>query len=148
MVSVTENILIDRPADEVFAFIGNYENDSKWRAGVFEMRHDPPGEAQVGIKTREVMRFMGRNTVNYAEVVEYEVGHKTAFRTTAGPISASGYRLIGREGKQTRFTYHAQSELSGLYKLLSPLIEWAFRRRVQTDLDRLKEILETNKEKE
>ena len=145
MVSVTENILIDRPTEEVFAFIGNYENDPKWRAGVFEMRHDPPGEAQVGTKTREVMRFMGRRTVNCAEVVEYEVGHKTAFSTIAGPISASGYRLTEREGKPTRFTYHAHSELSGLYQLLSPLIVWAFRRRVQTDLARLKTLLETNK---
>jgi hypothetical protein len=44
MVSVTENIFIDRPADEVIAFIGNYENDPRWRAGVFEVRHAPrPG---------------------------------------------------------------------------------------------------------
>lgn len=99
----------------------------------------------MGTKTREVMRFMGQNTVNYAEVVEYEVGHKTAFETTAGPISASGYRLVEREGQQARLTYQAQSELSGLYKLLSPLIVLIFRRRVQTDLARLKQKLETKK---
>ena len=145
MVSVTEHILIDNPADEVFAFIGNYENDPKWRAGVFEMQHDPPGEAQVGTITREVMRFMGQKTVNYAEVVEYEFGHKTAFETTTGPISATGYRLVEREGQQSRFTYQAQSELSGTYRLLSPIIVWIFRRRVQKDLKRLKQILEVNK---
>jgi hypothetical protein len=91
------------------------------------------------------MRFMGQDTVNYAEVVEYEVGHKTAFKTTAGPLSAWDYRLVESEGDGTRFTYATQAELSGLYKLLSPLVVWAFRRRVKGDLARLKEILETGK---
>ncbi len=144
MISVTESIVIDCPTDEVFAFIGNYENDPTWRAGVFEMQHDPPGEAHLGMKTREVMRFMGQNTVNWAEVVEYEVGHKTAFRTTAGPLSAWGYRLVEPAGEHTRFTYHAQAEFSGFYKLLSPLIAWMFRRRVEIDLEKLKEVLEAN----
>jgi hypothetical protein len=149
MVSVTESILMDCPADEVFAFIGNYEHDPQWRAGVFEMQHDPPGKARVGTKTHEVMRFMGQKMVNHAVVVEYEMGHKTAFRTISSALSASGYRLVEQQGQQTRFTYHAQSELSGLYKWLSPFIVWTFRRRVKRDLKRLKEIVEsTGKEGE
>jgi uncharacterized membrane protein len=35
-ISVTESILIGRPADEVFAYVANYENNPKRRAGVWK----------------------------------------------------------------------------------------------------------------
>ena len=143
MVTISDSIVINRPPGEVFAFAGNYENDPQWRAGVSEMRHDPPGQAQVGTKTYEVMRFMGRNAITFAEVVEYEIGSKAAFRTTSGAFSASGYRLVEAEGMGTRFTYHAEAKLSGLLALLAPLLVGSFRRRLRADLERLKGILDT-----
>ena len=142
MVAITESVLIDRSARDVFAYVSNSENDPDWRSSVTEMRHDPPGETHVGMRTHEVMRLMGKDIVNDAEIVEYEAGHKTAFRTTSGPLAASGYRLVEDAGDQTLFTYHVQADLGGLYELLSALIAWSFRRRVQADLRRLKELLD------
>ena len=125
MVIITASTLIDRAPDEVFNFVGNYENDPLWRDGVFEMQHEPSGHAQVGTKTREVMRFLGRDAVTYAEVVEYDMGHKTAFKTTSGAFSAQGYRLVEPEQEQTHFTYYAQAEVHGLLRLLDlALFRW------------------------
>ena len=96
------------------------------------------------MKTHEVMRFMGRETVNVAEIVEYEPGRKTTFKTIAGPLSATGDRLVESEGAGARLTYQAEAELIVWFRLLSPLIERSFRRRLRGDLERVKELLEAN----
>ena len=46
----------------------------------------------IGVRTHEVMRFMGRDMATESEVVEYEPGRKIAFRTISGAHSA---RAIG-----------------------------------------------------
>ena len=143
MVTVTGTVLIDRPSRDVFAIVGNYENDPKWRSGVSEMRHDPPGEVRIGMVPHEVIRFMGRTMEIDAEVVEYEPGRKTAFQTVSGDLSAEGFRLVEEEGALTRFTYHSNVELGAAYRSLTPLIRWVFKRRVAKDLQKVKAILET-----
>lgn len=143
MVTVTGTVLIDRPSRDVFAIVGNYENDPRWRTGVSEMRHDPPGEVRVGMVTHEVIRFMGRTMEIDAEIVEYEPGRKTAFRTVSDVLSAEGFRLVEEEGTLTRFTYHSDVELDAAYRPFTPLIRWVFKRRVARDLQKVKAILET-----
>jgi carbon monoxide dehydrogenase subunit G len=142
MVTVSGTVQIDRPGEHVFAFASDYENDPEWRSGVLEMRRDPPGEMRIGVRTHEVMRFMGRTLVTEAEVVEYEPGHKIVFRTVSGALSAQGYRLVEAEGTGTRFTYHADAKLDSMYRPFAALIVWAFNRRVARDLAPLKAILE------
>ncbi len=142
MTSVSGTVLIDRPRDDVFAYVSDYENDPHWRSGVSGMLHDPPGRVSIGARTREVMRFMGRDMATEAEIVEYEPGCKIAFRTVSGPLSAHGYRLVEDAGTGTKFTYHADADLTAVYRPFTVPIKWAFSRRVRADLTRLKEILE------
>lgn len=142
MASVSGTVLIDRPRDDVFAYVSDYENDPQWRSGVSEMRHEPPGQVSIGVRTHEVMRFMGRDMATEAEVVEYEPGRRIGFRTISGALSAHGYRLVEDAGTGTRLTYHADAELTAAYRPFTALIKWAFSRRVGADLTRLKAILE------
>jgi hypothetical protein len=142
VASITESITIQRSPDEVFAFVSNYENDPSWRAGVAEMRQDPPGPVRGGARTREVIRFMGRDLVTTATVTVEQPGRRVAFRSDSGPIPARGYREVAGRGEETTFTYHLTAELSGLYQLLEPMIVRDFRRRVASDLARIKGLLE------
>lgn len=109
-VSTNSSILISRATTEVFAYVADYVKDPTWRSGVSEMRHDPPGEVHLGMKTHERLTFAGVRTVNVAEIVEFEPGRKTAFRTIAGPLSASGYCLF--EPDETRQSAGAPSPAS------------------------------------
>ena len=142
MASVSSTVLIDRPKDDVFAYVSDYENDPQWRSGVSEMRLDPPGEVSIGVRTHEVMRFMGRDMATEAEVVGYEPGRKVAFRTISGALSAHGYRLVEDAGTGTKLTYHADADLTVAYRPFTALIKRVFSRRVGADLARLKAILE------
>ncbi len=143
MVSITHSIAITRPPSDVWAFISNYENDPLWRAGVTDMRQTPRPPSQVGTATEEVMQFWGRGVVTHAEVTAYENGQRIAFRSTSGPVPASGYRLVEHHDDQTIFTYRLDLEPRGWYRMLAPMLAQNLRRSVPHDLDRLKVILET-----
>lgn len=80
--------------------------------GVSEMLHGPPGEIHVGTKTQERMTFAGIRMINVAEIVEFEPGRRTAFKTIGGPLVATGRRLVEPVIDGTHFTYAAEVELA------------------------------------
>ncbi len=141
-ISINSSILIRRTAAEVFAYVSDYARDPTWRTGVSEMLHEPPGQIHPGAKTHERMTFAGMRMTNVAEIVEFEPGRKTAFRTIGGPLEATGYRLVEPDAAGARFTYAAEVELRGPVALLAPFLQWHLRRTIRRDLERLKQILE------
>lgn len=141
MASITSSIVIARPVAEVFAFIADYANDARWRAGV-QMESTPPGPARVGTTTREVVRFMGNDTVTLAEVVTCVPDRRIEFRSTDGTYPVTGYRAVAPVDGGTEFTYALTIELSGLYKTMSAILVPIFRQQIGGDLRRLKQQLE------
>ena len=139
---VTESVVIERPVAEVFTFAGAYKNDPRWRAGVLEMRQDPPDSPGVGTMTREVMRVFGRRQVTVAKVVEYEPDARTAFESVESSMPVRGYRAFEAVDGGTRFTYELSAELSPLYSLLATILGPILRRQVAGDLQKLKALLE------
>jgi hypothetical protein len=55
-VRVVGSVEIDRPAREVWAYVADYGNDTRWRAGVSQLRPSRPGPAQAGVTTHEALR--------------------------------------------------------------------------------------------
>ncbi len=147
-VAVDSSILIRRATAEAFAYVSDYTRDPTWRTGVSEMRHDPPGTIHLGSKTHERMTFARLRMVNVAEIVAFEPGRKTAFRTVGGPLVATGHRLVEAHADGARFTYAAEVELRGPVALLAPLLQWRLRRTVRRDLMRLKRIVEAARQVE
>ena len=139
---VTESVVIERPVAEVFTFAGTYENDPRWRAGVLEMRQDPPGSPSIGTMTREVMRVFGRRQVTVAKIVEYEPNEMAAFESVEGPVPVRGYRAFEATDGGTRFTYELSAEPRPLYRLIAPILVAGLRRQVSGDLQKLKALLE------
>ncbi len=141
-VEVKVSTIIAQPAEGIFDFVADYENDPNWRAGVTSMRHDPPGPVHVGMHTHEVMRFFGRAIRVEAEIVSVDPGRSVSFRSVAGPLQAEGVRRVEPQRSGTLVTYEAMANLTGVLSLLAPLVVRSFRKRAQGDLDRLRELLE------
>ncbi len=142
IVSVDGSILIRRASPEVFAYVSDYTRDPTWRTGVSEMLHDPPGQIHLGARTHERLTFAGLRMTNVAQIVEFEPGRTTAFRTIGGSLVASGYRLVETAADGAHVTYAAEVELHGPIAIAAPLLEWYLGRTVRRDLERLKHILE------
>lgn len=142
---VTESIVIDRPAEEVFAFFDDRANDSQWMATVVESEWAHPGQqTQLGRQGRMVMDAMGRREFEDV-VIEYEPGRHVAHRSISDSMVVYSSCTAEPVESGTRATVVTEPERlpGGLFGLLiSPLVARNIRRNLQSDLARLKELLE------
>ena len=142
-MQLERTITIDRPAQEVFAVLADYSRDTAWRAGVREMTADPPGPAQVGTRTHEVLRFLGSTYVTDAAVTAYEPGAALAFHGRGSGGEVSGLRAVEPAGERTRVRWRIEVRMPALKRLGIPIMAPLMARRLDGDLRRLRGMLES-----
>jgi len=142
VLRIAEGVTIGRPAGDVFALAGDYENDPLWRSGVIEMRYETPDGPRAGARTREVMRILGGRTTTVAEIVLFERDRRTAFESRGGPFPVWGSRTFEPVVGGTRLTYELSMRPESPWTLLSPVLTSMLRRRAARDLRKLKALLE------
>jgi uncharacterized membrane protein len=140
MPEATNTITITRPVDEVFAFLADAENDKRWRHGVIEITRT--AGTGVGTTYRQVVSGPGGRRVDADfEITEFASGRRIAFKTTTGPVRPTGsYDLKDHDG-HTEVTFRLAADLSGLKKLMAPMVSKAMSAEVAALAD-LKQILE------
>lgn len=95
MRTITSSIIVERPIDEVFAFVTDARNNPLWQAasGLKEIRQEPASPVGVGARITEVRDVMGQRTENSSEVTEYEPHSRYARSQigSSGPITRGEY---------------------------------------------------------
>jgi uncharacterized membrane protein len=133
MTRVQREVQIDRPAEEVFAFLADGSNNPSWQPRVIEtIQVDTP--LGVGTRFHQTVRHpLGfRVSADYVLTV-YEPGHELALRTTSGgPIRPTQhYHLTADTTTSTTvrscLEYRPEGLARGaypLFALLRPLFSW------------------------
>jgi carbon monoxide dehydrogenase subunit G len=137
-------ILINRPAEDVFAFLNNAENHTKFVPGMIEFRKMSPGPlGQVGASVRGIRRFLGRRMELPYEITEYEPGNRLGMKGQIGPVKfRDGYVLEGM-GTSTRVRFWLEPALTGLMRLAKPFVVLLGKAHAIETLTNLKKALET-----
>ncbi len=68
MPTIEHSVVIDRPVADVFAFLADFENRSKFESDVVEAERTTDGDIGVGATFREVRKVMGWRTVTVHEI--------------------------------------------------------------------------------
>ncbi len=141
MPRATRSITIDRPVEEVFAFVADGEQCPKWRPGVLDIRR-VSGEG-VGTRYAQGVRGpMGRRIAADYEITGWEPNRRIEFRTTAGPVRPHGLYDLEATDAGTRLTFSLDAELGGLRKLfMGGMVQRTMESEVAA-LDAVKRILE------
>jgi uncharacterized membrane protein len=140
---VEENIEIDRPVEEVFAYVANPENLPEWSGPAIEVK-DVPGPLKEGDTFIVVAKFLSRRFETPYGRISYEPNRRYTDRATGGPVPDQDWTYTFEEvaGDTTRVTRAVEGEPGGFFKLAGPLIERALKRQVRADLETLKDLLE------
>jgi len=137
MPKAQRTIVIDRPADEVFAFFTDSGNDLRWRPHVKEIAAQGP--AGIGSTIHQVLIGPGgRDIPADMEVVAYEPSRRYAFQVTAGPARPAGEFVFNPTGSGTEVRFSLTAALSGIKKL-------ALSKPVQRSMDGQMAALDTAK---
>jgi len=143
MIRVETKVEINRPSEEVFAFISNFENNPKWQSGQLEARFTSEGPLGVGSTYDQVAKFLGRRIVSTFEVLEYESNRKVKASSTSGSFPITFTRLVKPIDGGTEVQAIIEGDATGFFKLAQPLLGRMVQRSVDSDYKNLKRIMES-----
>ena len=144
MIKLAQSVTVNRPVAEVWKFISNFENTTRWSRGVLEARQTSDGPIGVGSTLQTVVKAFGRRRTADYLVTEYEPNRAFAFEVTSGPMTSRARYSVEPAGAGTQLTASGEVDAVGVYKLLAPILVRTLKRHSEDDLANLKRILEAS----
>jgi carbon monoxide dehydrogenase subunit G len=144
MVKLEISTVINRPVEEVFAFLSIPENDPKWISSSNDVKKTSEGPIGVGATFRTVVRFLGRRIEGESEFTEYEPKRRYATKSKSGPFPVENQSTFERVDGGTRITFTTVAETGGFFKLAEPLLVSMVKRQFEADFANLKDLMETH----
>ncbi len=142
MVRFETTVTIDRPVQEVFAFVRDPETVPQWQAGVVAVETEQQGPLQAGSKLTETRRFLGRELRSTLQITALDENRTLNLKVLEGPIPFSVNQDFEDQGGSTKVTVVGEGEPGGLFKLAEPIVGKAAERQLKADFETLKDLLE------
>jgi carbon monoxide dehydrogenase subunit G len=142
MATFEINLVINRPIEEVFAFISNPENQPRWRATTLEMSRTSSEPLGVGSVFKGRFTFLGRPFEGNLEIIAREPHRSYTARMVGGPFPLEARYTLEPAESGTRLTLVIEGEPGGFFKLAEPLVVSLAKRSYESDLHNLKDMLE------
>ncbi len=142
METFQNTVTIIRPADEVFAFLADFQNIPSWNYAIEQTTKTSPGPAGVGTTYRQT-RTLPRRSQEDFEVTVFEPPSRLAIHGQFGPFHATTSYQLEPTASGTRLTNTVELEpSSALLRLISPLAAPRVKTAVARNLNSLKQLLE------
>jgi carbon monoxide dehydrogenase subunit G len=138
---------VNRPIDEVFAFLADGENDAKFSPRVQEITKATDGPPGVGTVFKSVVKDAGATTKRVFELTEFEQPTKIRWAErspNAITVPDGGYDLEAAGDGATRVTIFNEFEGHGFGKLILPLAARAARKQADGLAGRIKAAIEAS----
>ena len=139
MINFENTVTIRRPVEEVFAFVGNFENLPKWNYYVMDVQQVSQGSVGEGAVYHQVRQTDQQDF----RVTEYKPNRQIAVETTSNSQPRFQRRFVFEPTEQG-------TKIIDTWKLdagANPLVQWLGSLRVKAavaeNLDKLRELLET-----
>src|SRR5436190_9141578 len=129
MLDVEASVVIDRPVDEVFAYVADMTNNPAWEGNFLSAERTTEGPIGIGTVFTCELKVPGRRVTSRIELTGFEPGRRIAFRGDQ-PASARPVGSITFEpaGGGTRVTTLPRPELGGVFRVMEPLMAGYVRR--------------------
>ena len=136
---------IDRPVDEVFAFLADGQNDPKFSPRVLEIKKTTEGPTAVGTVYASTVKDAGMKTNRQFKITEFEAPTKirwTEISKNLVTASDGGYDLEATADGKTKLRVYNVLEGHGLGKLIAGLALGAARKDADAFANRIKAAVE------
>ena len=137
---------IDRPVEEVFAFLADGENDPKFSPRVIEIAKATDGPPGVGTVYASTVKDAGMKTTREFRLTEFDPPTRIRWTEVSKNLVTApegGYDLAP-DGDGTRLTVHNELEGHGIGKLLAPLAVRAAQKDADAFAERIKRAIESS----
>lgn len=120
---------IDRPVEEVWERLVDWDEAARWMSGVEGLRAQGP--TAVGT----ALVFTSRGKQRSSQIAAMDPGRSITLRSTQGGVTADYVYACAPHGDGTRVSLVADCRMSGPVRLLGPVIRSAIRKADGGQLD-------------
>jgi carbon monoxide dehydrogenase subunit G len=142
MINFEISTLVDRPIEDVFAFLSNPLNTPKWQTMVKSIEQVVPGAVGIGAKFNAHAEVMGHTMEGLMEVTTYEPPTRFGFTNKAGPMEMAVAFALKPVGTGTKITLNIQGNPGGIFKLAEGPMTHQIKAQMEANLAKLKSVLE------
>ena len=141
---IRHGIVIDRPAEEVFAYLDQLDRHGEWQDSLLSAKVETEGPTRVGTRVVERRKVPGGARDIPYEITVHEPPRKASFRGTAGPVRPVGTVTVDPVGESSsRMSLELELEGHGIGKLFAPLARRQAAKEVPASHEKLKQLLES-----
>ena len=137
-------ITIERPVDEVLAYVTVVENTTQWTESTVEAVQTSEGPIGAGSTCRIVSQAMGKRFTHEFEVTDFQPAKRYAVQSTDGPFPINMTYTVEVVEEGTRMHIVSETDLGGLMSIAGALISGAAQKQMETDHRNLKRVLESS----
>ena len=111
------SVVINRPAEDVFHFIGErfFENYPRWSLEVQELKQITPGSVRVGTRARQVRVDQGHRSESIFAVTIFQPGQRICFEGVSNPYRCDYELKPTNPEPSTRVTFTFELQKLELY---------------------------------
>ena len=141
MIQHEVSIHLNRPVEQVFAFLIDPNNLRTWQSNLIETEQLTEQPLRVGTRFREVRQMGPRQAEIQGEITDFELNKRFATKTLTQPEVTVSYSFEP-VNRGTQLNYRFVMQTSGVMRLLEPLIAGSIKKDSKSDFERLKRVLE------
>ena len=142
MLQAQNEVSIRRTPDDVYAFLADGLNNTKWRAGVQAIALKSGAAGAVGaVYSQTLTGPGGRPIAGDYTITEAVPGELLRFQVVAGPARPTGEYRLRPDGGVTALQFSLELAPKGFMKLMGPMVAKTMEKEV-AQLQALKEVLE------
>lgn len=138
---VEQSVIVGRSVDDVFALVGNPDNDTQWGSLIVESQQISPGPVGKGTVFQQTATFLGGRLKTTVEITEFEPGKRVSYRATE-PVALEHVRTFEAMPEGTRLTFVTDINPGGALRVPGMLLQRMASRQMEADLDGIKTLME------
>lgn len=138
------SIDIDKPLNQVFAFIGQgfFENYPKWAADLVDFKPLDGEQVFVGARAKQIRKDSGEQVESVFAITDYQPETKLALQGLTQPYRQSYLLAIDNRELPTRLTFRFEFlELEIFMRPFEKLIRYAIEEGAENTVEQIKNLL-------
>jgi carbon monoxide dehydrogenase subunit G len=141
MIEISGEIVVERPVEQVFAFVSDPANTPRYQPDIVSSRVETPGPVRRGTRFEETMKMGPWKVDSSCEVVEHERPGHVTFEGTGRTLRYRCHFTFEAVPGGTRIRIAGTAQLQGWWRLMEPMMRIGMRKAVPQQLARMRTCL-------
>jgi Polyketide cyclase / dehydrase and lipid transport len=142
MKKVEVQVWIDRPVEDVYAYVADLDRWPEWRTDVVGGELLTEGPMRVGSRARGIAKILGRPVAIDVEVTALEPGRALGYRPIEGPLRTNNLYTFESQAGGTLVVLTDDLGLNGIFRVFLPVMPAFVRSVYRKNLAGLRATLE------